>query len=136
MKDDKLKELFQNYRPQNDPDNVFLARLHERLDTVELIRNTHAVERRRLRRAVAVSALVGFLAGIAFSCCLPTLTEFLENLIATDAAPALVSLLSGNTFVVELLAGTFLVAGASLATYELMGSIPVKRLKPQTAFKK
>lgn len=133
MEDDKLKELFQNFKPHNDADDTFMTRLRERLDTVELIRGTRAAERKRQRLALAVSALVGFLAGIGFSLCLPSFSLLLQNLAEMQVTPTIVGILAENTFTVELLAGTVLVVGISLITYELICTIPLRRHKSRVS---
>ena len=71
MDDDKIKQLFQNFRPGISSDFAFLSRLERNLNSVEIIRQQSAQLRRRSRMAVIIAAVVGFVSGFAASYLVP-----------------------------------------------------------------
>lgn len=64
MDDNKLNELFSNFKPGLTSDKVFMERLQQRLDAVAIVREETAAIRRRSRIAVIVAAVAGFIMGV------------------------------------------------------------------------
>lgn len=71
MEDDKIKDLFCNFRPDLGPDALFMAKLEKSMEAIELVRRHTAALRRRNRIAVAVAAFAGFAVGVALTLLFP-----------------------------------------------------------------
>lgn len=81
MEDDKIKDLFSNFQPALPTDDaVFLSRLRQNLDAVEVVKEQMAARRRRSKIAVAVAATVGFVSGVATTLFIPTISHWLSSL--------------------------------------------------------
>lgn len=63
MEDDKIKTLFDNYRPDLPSDSLFMASLARRMNAVEIVREHQEAMKRRNRRAGVLAAAAGFAAG-------------------------------------------------------------------------
>jgi len=90
MQDDDLRKLFEDFQPELSSDSLFLNKLQQHLDAVELIKRHNAALKKYSRTAVAIAACVGFVVGMVFTLALPYLGHFIsgvsvsphENLIA------------------------------------------------------
>lgn len=80
MEEDKLKDIFEAYRPELTSDSLFAARLQRNLDSVEIVRRRQAEMRRRGRLAVAVAAATGFVVGALLSLLLPYLGDYVTSI--------------------------------------------------------
>ncbi len=85
MDDDKFRELFQGFEPEMKSDDLFMNRLQNRLDNVELVkaRNDEVIHRSRI--AVVVALVVGIVAGSLLSFAIPYISAYLQSL-STDFA--------------------------------------------------
>lgn len=79
MTDNQIQELFDNYKPSLASDRSFMDSLQERLDAVEAVKRHCEARERRSRRAVAVAALAGFVAGAVFTFVAPALIRLLNG---------------------------------------------------------
>lgn len=79
--DEKIRELFAGFEPETTSDAQFLDRLNRALDSVEMIRERTARQRRRNRRAVAIAALAGFASGVGVSALWSWLGPYLADLL-------------------------------------------------------
>lgn len=116
MQDD-IKQLFEGFDPDVSSDADFMQRLESGLDRFELVKESGEVSRRRRRRAAVLAACAGFVAGIIFTCLLPSFAGLLARL---DWQPV-AGVLSDST--VSLLMASVIVASASIFaaynTYEI-----------------
>ena len=79
MEDDKLKELFQGFRPDVADDKLFLQRLQKNMDAVEMVRRQVAALRRRSRIAVVLAALCGFAMGVILTLLFPLIRDTVSS---------------------------------------------------------
>lgn len=76
MKDKALEELFLALRPKFDDKDEFMARLTQKLDAVEYLRQYEEANLRRYKYAMIAAFVVGFIAGGAlFALVLSTPSE-------------------------------------------------------------
>lgn len=83
MEDDKLKDLFVNFKPELSSDFSFLTKLKNNLEQVELIKQHNEEIAARRKKAVAIAACAGFVVGFLFSLALPYLGNAMENIQPT-----------------------------------------------------
>lgn len=81
MEDDKLKNLFEDFAPEMTPDKDFVCRIERCVKAVELIEKEAKSKSRRNRRAVVISAFVGFVTGALSMCLAPYLCQMLEEFL-------------------------------------------------------
>lgn len=81
MEEDRIKEIFADFKPEISSDISFLARLQSNLDSVEMVRARNEAINKRTKLAVVIAACVGFIAGFLFSIALPYISTMLGNLI-------------------------------------------------------
>lgn len=79
MEDDKIREIFESYRPALRPSVEFMAELDRRMRAVESVKREVAAMRRRHRMAVVVAALSGFLAGVVATLLFPIVGEWVAS---------------------------------------------------------
>ncbi len=77
MEDDKIREIFESYRPTPQPSVEFMAELDRRMRAVESVKREVAAMRRRHRVAVVVAALSGFLAGVIANLLFPVMGQWI-----------------------------------------------------------
>lgn len=80
MKEDNLFEIFSGFNPELPSDNLFMTRLKNNLETVELIRNRTIISKRKNRLAVIIAAVTGFICGIAATLSFPYLKELVSSI--------------------------------------------------------
>lgn len=80
MEDEKLREIFESYRPSLRPQDEFMTVLERRMRAVESVKRQAAVMRRRNRVAVVVAALSGFLAGVVATLLFPIVEQWVATL--------------------------------------------------------
>lgn len=80
MEDEKLKALFADFSPSIGDDDMFMTRLQRNIEAVEFIKQQALQSQRRNRKAVAVSAAVGFICGVIFTLCYPYLKQAIGSL--------------------------------------------------------
>ncbi|MDE6644629.1 MAG: hypothetical protein K2J97_00910 [Muribaculaceae bacterium] len=88
MNDDKLKELFADYKPDIQSDATFMARLERSLRAVEFIKERKTAAKRRNRVAMAVACAAGFLAGGLFFSVMPYITQWFSGQNLTNVSPS------------------------------------------------
>jgi len=113
--DDRLRQIFDDYRPELGPDADFMARIGRSLDTVESLRTALADARRRNRRALVWATLAGMVAGALLTAAVPGLRSLFAVPVA--CVPLIGPMLAG--------AGAVL---AAIATFSrLRDSVPALR---------
>lgn len=78
--DDKIRQLFADFNPHLTSDSAFIDRLNKAMDSVEMIRQRSAEQRRRNRRAVVIAAVAGFAAGAVTSAVMPFVDTFVAEI--------------------------------------------------------
>lgn len=129
MEDDKLKSLFSNFEPELSSDFQFMNRLQQNLNSVEIIKQHTAEVRARNKKAVAIAAIVGFIAGFLFSLSLPYLSDSVSNWQMTLPSESVLNTFANNFTIIAwlVIGGTSVLA--ALNTYE----VSVSWLKPKDA---
>lgn len=127
MDDDKLKELFKGFSPDMMSDELFMTRLQNRLDSVEMVKQHNDEIVRRSRIAVIIAAAVGIVTGFLLSLALPYIgaaAESLKNMMPSRRA---VEFIADNYQVVAwgLIGAT--AALLALNSYDLALSLLKKR---------
>lgn len=76
-----LRQLFADFKPQQTSSAQFMQRLDIKLDAVEMIRSRLDAQRRRSRRALAISGLCGIVTGILLTICFPSIAGMLTAML-------------------------------------------------------
>lgn len=91
MKDERLKEIFNDYDPKLSSSMDFMERLDRNLNAVELIHRENESVMKRNRIAVVLASLAGFITGVIFTLIFPYLhglVNSVENtLLSTFSIP-------------------------------------------------
>ncbi len=127
MEDNDIKSLFAGFKPDMGPDFDFMARLEQRLDSVEFVKQQTAQVKARCRRAVVFAALAGFVAGFLCSLLLPYLQVAVANWQPTLPDNAFVHTLVGHFNVIAWLIIALTSIIAALNTYELSLALSSRR---------
>lgn len=77
--DERIKALFQGFKPELPSDNLFLSELGRKMKAVEIVKQHTAAVRRRSRIAVCVAAVAGFVMGVVLTLLMP----LIGNLVST-----------------------------------------------------
>ncbi len=64
MDDDKLKDLFNNFRPELSSSFQFMTQLQKNMETVEILKQHNVALKKRNRLAVAIAGVSGFVMGV------------------------------------------------------------------------
>ena len=80
MEDDKLKELFSDFKPELSSDFLFMSKLQRNMESVELIRQRSVAVRKRNKIAVAAAAISGFMIGVIMTLLLPIIAGGISDL--------------------------------------------------------
>lgn len=114
MDDDKFKKLFQGFEPEMKSDDLFMSRLQNRLDNVELVkeRNDEIVHRSRI--AVVVAFVVGIVAGSLLSLAIPHISAFIHSLCTDISSTVQIAYISGHELII---AWGIIAATASILAY-------------------
>ncbi|MDE5552593.1 MAG: hypothetical protein K2I91_05260 [Muribaculaceae bacterium] len=119
MEEERLKQIFGNFNPDMSPDYVFINRLKNNLETVEMIRNKNVRLKARCRRAVIVASLVGIGVGLLLAMILPTIAAAIMDYTRSMFSDTFFNVVHENSI---LLAGIGIAAVSmvvSLSVYEL-----------------
>lgn len=128
MENDKLKEVFADFRPQLSSDFAFLKNVEQRLDSVEMIRRHNAAVKKRIRKAAVAAALVGFVTGAVSALFLPVISHaIVEVSSALSIDKGMMSYITQNASVLAWIAVGALSVFASLNVYELSMAINRRR---------
>lgn len=123
MDEDKLQELFDNFKPELSSDNLFMNKLQQNLNSVELVRQQNAVLRAQNKKAVAIAAFVGFVVGVLFTLALPYIGAAVANLQASLQVGSFAKALADNylTLAWIVIGGTAVFSAVN--TYEISLSL-------------
>lgn len=123
MEDDKLKDLFVNFKPELSSDFSFLTKLKNNLEQVELIKQHNEEIAARRKKAVAIAACAGFVVGFLFSLALPYLGNAMENIQVSLPTGTFLKMIMDNYLIAAWLiigAATVLIA---LNVYDISMSL-------------
>ena len=118
MEDDRLKTLFDNFRPELSPDEHFMEQLQRSMASVEIVREKNAEFLRRNRRATLAAAVAGFAAGTALTTMLPLATQIIKELLLAFPIEGLTPLLVQHSFIPFFLIASTISVLTALNTYE------------------
>lgn len=123
MDNDNLKELFGNFNPDLSSGSDFIARLQQRMDTIEMVRQYNAELRRRNRIAVMIAALAGFIMGVVLTLLMPLIGDWIATFRLS---------LPGHAFNIDLhYIAWVLLAAVSMFTALNTYEIALARLAPK-----
>lgn len=111
--DDKIRKMFEDFRPELSSDMRFMSRLERNMKDIEMIRRKAVESRVRGRRAVAIAACAGFITGMLFSLLLPGLGSLLGTLLDSMSIPTDATAMFGENGIVLL---WLLVAAVTVAS--------------------
>lgn len=77
MEEDRLSELFAGFDPDLSSDNLFMSRLEDNLEAVELVKKRIADLHRKSKLAMIVAAVTGFVFGITIAALYPLITAYI-----------------------------------------------------------
>ena len=128
MEDEKIRSMFSDFEPELSSDFMFMNKLQQSLDSVEIVRQHTAELRSRNKKAVAIAAAVGFIVGFLFSLSLPSLyNAFAKLQLSLPDASIMHTVADYFTIIAWSIIGATSVF-AALNTYEVSLSL----LKPKT----
>lgn len=123
MEDEKIRSLFTDFEPELSSDFMFMNKLQQSLDSVEIVRQHTAELRRRNKKAVVLAAAVGFIVGFLFSLSLPYLNNAIAKwLLSLPDASFIHTIANYSTVMAWLVIGATSVF-AALNTYEISLSL-------------
>ena len=97
MEDDKLTELFADFKPEISDSADFMARFSRNLELAEIARKQIEASRRRSRRAVVIAALAGFAGGVMSTICYPALERSVAMFVPDNASTLTWAIFSAMT---------------------------------------
>ena len=85
-REENLKELFVNFKPQLTPENEFVSNLFRTIDAIEVVKEEMSKTRRYNKVALGISSGVGFLCGVLATILFPYLNPAIINLFSSFEA--------------------------------------------------
>lgn len=128
MEDDKLKSMLTNFEPELSSDFQFMSKLERNLNSVEILKQHAAEVRSRNKKAVALAAILGFIAGLLFSLALPYLSSAVAEWQVTLPDDSMLNALADNFTIIAWIATGGISVLTALNTYEVSLSL----LKPKS----
>lgn len=127
MEEDKLKDLFVNFKPELTSDFSFMSKLQHNLDQVEMIRQHNIELASKRKKAVAIAACVGFIVGFLFSLALPYIGNAIMNLQSSLPSESTFKMIADNYLTIAwlIIGGTSVFI--SLNAYDLSLSLMEQR---------
>lgn len=117
--DDDLKKLFDDFNPELSSGFRFMDRLQQKMESVEIVREHYAEQKRRNRKAVVIAAMTGFLVGLVFSMALPYLGSLVENILRSLPSESAFYHLAANYQIVVWLLITATSVFAAMSSYDI-----------------
>ena len=117
--DDKLRQLFHDFNPPMSDDKSFMARLENRLETVEMIRRNNRLVSSHNRTALLSAMVAGILIGIILTVTFPLICSFIENIIPDNLSADVVALIAHNTAVIGWCTVGLIIMGSMIIVYNL-----------------
>lgn len=118
MEDEKLKELFSDFRPNLSPDSCFMSKLQDSLEKVELVKQHNIELKNRNKKAVTAAAIAGFISGVLFTLLLPYTDSFAQNFeISMPQFGSSTMFLSYDCL--KWIIGAFLSVASALTAYDI-----------------
>ena len=119
MEDDKIRILFSRFEPELSSDFMFMNKLRQNLNAVEIVRQQNRELRSRNKKAVVIAATVGFIVGFMFSLSLPYINDFVSRLQLSMPDTSPISSLSDYLIVLAWMIIGATSVFAALNTYEI-----------------
>ncbi len=79
MDDEKIKDIFRDFKPELSSDFQFMSRLEQNLNAVEIARQQNSDLRRQCRRAVVLASICGIVAGLILGLFMPVATDWIST---------------------------------------------------------
>lgn len=128
MDDNKLYDLFADYDPDLSSDSLFMSRLEQNLEAVELVKEQLKKSRSKNRFAIIVAAITGFVAGILSVLYYPALRDALFTIAPSGDKAA--SVLSAYGDMLPWGIVTLIVFAMTYGAYDITLTIAKRSLKP------
>lgn len=81
QEDKEIRDLLSSFTPSQGPELDFMARLQSRMDTIDMVKEQIAEERRRNRRAIIIAAFSGCFIGLLLALALPLIQIVIKPMI-------------------------------------------------------
>lgn len=130
MEDEKMRQLFADFKPALTPDAAFMNRVDASLRAVEAIRRQVAADKKRSRRAVAFAAVGGFAAGCLFSPAIPYLGSTIGRWLRELSPQPAITVIADNATVLAWMAVAGVAAIVAVNTYEVAMAVMSERRRP------
>lgn len=128
MDENKLSDLFADYNPDLSPDRLFMSRLEQNLEAVELVKEQLEKVRSKNRLAIIVAAITGFIAGILSVLCYPVLRDALVSIVPSGDRAASVLSVYGDMLPWVIIA--IIVFAMTYVAYDITLTIAKQSLQP------
>ncbi len=135
MEEDRLKDLFKEYKPELSSQVSFIERLERNLNAVEIVHKENARAIRRNKIAVLVASVVGFVTGFIFSYLTPFIEVALSRL--SGYCPDINWLYTLNEYADYRQVASWMIIGAisvfaSIGTYNgVVNYLPLRYERPE-----
>ena len=116
MEQDDIKKIFDDFAPELDSDENFMAIFQRNINAAELIRRHSILMRRRNKRALVFASLAGFVIGVLFSLALPWVSGIVEGIHLNADSPLLLCKILDNW---TLAAWTFIAVSSMFVSYNV-----------------
>ncbi len=123
MEDERIKNLFADFEPALSPDDDFMDKLQRNLHSVEMIRQRTSELQARHRKAMAIAAAVGFVAGILFAWLIPYLGQSVTAVAGAAASDSIFGFVSGHYYLFAWILAVGASVLLSLNSYELASAL-------------
>lgn len=131
MEDDKIRELFGEFKPSLSSDISFIERLDRNLDSVEIIRQHNLSVARNNRLAIFVAAIAGFVVGVIFSLALPVIIDVVSAIGASLPVDSAIGINADNNYVIAWIIVAAMTAFSALSAYDITLVLGQKSAKVQ-----
>ena len=125
-KDKTLEELFRNFNPKLNDDDVFMQNLNKKLDAVEYLKEIQNRQLRHYRYALIAAFIVGIVCGCAISYYLLVNPDAFSSFVVKSNIPV-ISLLLKNISTVVISAIIIVVCYAVTAVINLIHELKLMR---------
>ena len=78
--DDLIKDIFNQFSPQLNSDDLFMMKLMRNLDAVDEVKKQNEELKKKNWRIGVISAMTGFISGVVLTSFFPFIFSFLKNL--------------------------------------------------------
>lgn len=78
--EEQIKQLFRDFQPELSSDALFMHRLQQKMEAVELVKRQNELLQRQGKLALAATALVGVVLGVVATLTFPAVSQWFHTL--------------------------------------------------------